>query len=359
MAVSVGTPPQHFIVIIDTGSDLVWVNCKPCNECIVNATHKPFDPTQSTSYHKASCTDAACREFPTPTTCDLGTGSCDYFYGYADLTYTSGIVAYETFTFTALNGSSFPIEHITFGCGEKESENGFPGTDGLVGLDLGSFSLPSQLSLVSGFTDIFSYCLIPFGGTAANHSTFYFGVPETNISTYTPIYPNTVIPFVTFYYVNVTGISVGDVSLDIAEVLLYISPTDGSGGIIFDSGTTFTLLTVVVYELVLQEFVRQYNFPIVSNYPYECFDVSNATASTRPPKIVFHLQSVSGAELVEFVLHGENVLIPSTDTAVLCLSILPVPPGSPMVIGNIAQANHAMVFDRANRQIGWASTRCT
>ncbi len=61
MAVSVGTPPQHFIVIIDTGSDLVWLNCKPCNQCIVNAPHKPFDPTQSTSYHKASCTDAACR----------------------------------------------------------------------------------------------------------------------------------------------------------------------------------------------------------------------------------------------------------------------------------------------------------
>ncbi len=105
--------------------------------------------------------------------------------------------------------------------------------------------------------------------------------------------------------------------------------------------------------------MRQYNFPIVSNYPYECFDVSNATASTRPPKIVFHLQSVSGAELVEFVLYGENVLMPSTDTGVLCLSIVPISPGSPMVIGNIAQANHEMVFDRANRQIGWASTRCT
>jgi hypothetical protein len=61
MAVSVGTPPQHFIVIIDTGSDLVWLNCKPCIQCIGNATHNPFDPTQSTSYHKASCTDAACK----------------------------------------------------------------------------------------------------------------------------------------------------------------------------------------------------------------------------------------------------------------------------------------------------------
>jgi hypothetical protein len=192
-----------------------------------------------------------CQRFPTRPTCDVGTGSCDYTYEYADYSYTSGIVANEKFTFTALNGSSFAIEHITFGCGQNESADGFPGTDGLVGLGLGTFSLPSQLSLVSGFTDIFSYCLIPFGSTAANHSTFYFGVPETNISTYTPMYRNTVFPAATFYYVNVTGISVGDVWLDIPPDFFKISPTDGSGGVIFDSGTTFTLLTVGTYELVL------------------------------------------------------------------------------------------------------------
>ncbi len=185
------------------------------------------------------------------TPCDVGTGSCDYTYEYADYSYTSGIVANETFTFTALNGSSFAIEHITFGCGQNESDYEFPGTDGLVGLGLGTFSLPSQLSLVSGFTDIFSYCLIPFGSTAANHSTFYFGVPETNIWTYTPMYRNTVFPAATFYYVNVTGISVGDVWLDIPADIFTISPTDGSGGVIFDSGTTLTLLTVGTYELVL------------------------------------------------------------------------------------------------------------
>jgi hypothetical protein len=60
MALSVGTPPQHFIVYIDTGSDLVWLNCKPCIHCIVEAADNPFDPAQSTSYQEASCTDAAC-----------------------------------------------------------------------------------------------------------------------------------------------------------------------------------------------------------------------------------------------------------------------------------------------------------
>ncbi len=121
-----------------------------------------------------------------------------------------------------------------------------------MGLAQGSFSLPSQLSTVPGFTDIFSYCLIPFGGNAANYSTFYFGVPEANISTYTPIYSNPVAPSLPFYYVHVTGISVGDVSLDIPADFFYTSPTDGSGGIIFDSGTTFSMLTGVAYDLVVQ-----------------------------------------------------------------------------------------------------------
>ncbi|KAH8965108.1 hypothetical protein BDL97_04G101700 [Sphagnum fallax] len=357
--VSVGTPPQQFIVNIDTGSDLVWVNCQPCIQCIVNASHNPFDPSKSNSYREASCTDAACTGFPNqPTSCS-DTGACGYTYGYGEGTTTSGILASETFTFTALDGSSFAIGDVTFGCGQDETLNGFPGIDGLVGLGQGSFSLPSQLSTVPGFSDIFSYCLIPFGGNAANYSTFYFGVPETNISTYTPIYSNAVAPSLTFYYVNVTGISVGDVLLDIPADFFSISATDGSGGIIFDSGTTLNLLIGDAYDAVLQEFENQFTFPIVSNSPTVCFDVSSATASTIYPNIVFHLQSVSGAEPVDFVLYPENVFRQPPETGVLCLTIMSINSTGPMIIGNTAQADHEMVFDRVNNQIGWASTKCT
>jgi hypothetical protein len=109
----------------------------------------------------------------------------------------------------------------------------------------------------------------------------------------------------------------------------------------------------------LQEFAKQFNFPIVSNSPTICFDVSSATASTIPPNIIFHLQSVSGAELVDFVLYPENVLLLSTENGVLCLSIMSLNPPGVMIIGNTAQANHEMVFDRANGEIGWAYTTCT
>ncbi|CAM6072825.1 unnamed protein product [Sphagnum tenellum] len=267
MAVSVGTPPRQFIVNIDTGIDLVWLNCKPCIQCIVNATDKPFDPTQSTSYREASCTDAACTGFPHRQSSCGSTGACGYTYRYGDggdSTYTSGIIAYETFTFTALNGSSFAIEHIT----------------------------------------------------------------------------------------------VGDVSLNIPADFFNINCTDGSGGIIFDSRTTLNLLIDVAYDAVVQEFASQYDLPVVSIPPYVCFNVSNTTASTIVPNIVFYLQSVSDVERVDFVLSLENVFLRYSET-VECLTILSHNPPSAMIIGNTAQANHEMVFDRANGQIGWASTTCT
>ncbi|CAK9224450.1 unnamed protein product [Sphagnum troendelagicum] len=353
MAVSVGTPPQQFIATIDTGSDLVWLNCKPCIQCISPAPDSPFDPTLSSSYQEASCTDAACTDFPS--TC-VDTGACDYTYGYGDGSSTSGVVAYETFTFTALDGSQIPVQQIAFGCGQNESLNGFSGNDGLVGLGLGNFSLPSQLS--TDFSDIFSYCLVPFVDTTTKYSTFYFGVPETNISIYTPIVSNTVNPSATYYYVNVTGISVGGVSLDIPADTFDISPTDGSGGIIFDSGTTLNLLTSVPYEAVVGAFESQFNFPTVSNNASTvCFDTSSTTASTIVPSIVFHLQSVSGAAPVDFELAPENILSPYSET-VSCLTIMLID-SSPSIIGNMAQANHEIVYDRVNGQIGWASTTCT
>ncbi|CAN5974038.1 unnamed protein product [Sphagnum jensenii] len=357
MAVSVGTPPQKFIAWIDTGSDLVWLNCTPCIQCIVPAADNPFDPALSSSYQEVSCTDAACTDFPDLLSTCFGKGPCDYFYGYADGATTSGVLAYETFTFTALDGSSIPVKHITFGCGQNETLYGFPGVDGIVGLAQSRFSLSSQLSSGPGFADIFSYCLIPLFDTIANHSTFYFGVPETNISIYTPIVSNTIIPAATFYYVNVTGISVGGVLLDIPADTFYINPVDGTGGIIFDDGTTFTYLTAVAYDALLKTFQSQYKFPVVSFPPFQCFDTSSATATIIVPSIVFHLQSVSGAAPVDFKLAEDNILLQLLEF-LYCLTIVP-DDLSIMIIGNTAQANHQMVFDRVKHQIGWASTTCT
>ena len=54
MTIYLGTPVQKFVLIVDTGSDLLWVQCKPCIQCY-NQTNPVFDPAASASYSTADC----------------------------------------------------------------------------------------------------------------------------------------------------------------------------------------------------------------------------------------------------------------------------------------------------------------
>ena len=59
MKISLGTPPQTFIAIVDTGSDLVWVQCSPCRPCY-RQDGPMFIPRNSSSYTPMSCQDELC-----------------------------------------------------------------------------------------------------------------------------------------------------------------------------------------------------------------------------------------------------------------------------------------------------------
>ena len=59
MKITLGTPGQTFTNLMDTGSGLVWVQCKPCVQCYTQ-NDALFDPTASTSYSVSSCDDALC-----------------------------------------------------------------------------------------------------------------------------------------------------------------------------------------------------------------------------------------------------------------------------------------------------------
>lgn len=89
------------------------------------------------------------------------------------------------------------------------------------------------------------------GAATSSASTFLFGSPEGVIQglVYTPILTNSLIP--TFYYVGMTGITVGGTQLDlpIGTFDIYL---DGSGGVIMDSGTTLTYLNNDAYNAVVQ-----------------------------------------------------------------------------------------------------------
>lgn len=95
MKLAIGSPPKSFSAIMDTGSDLIWTQCKPCQQCFDQST-PIFDPKESSSFSKLSCSSELCGALPTSACSNDG---CEYLYTYGDYSSTHGLLGAETFTF--------------------------------------------------------------------------------------------------------------------------------------------------------------------------------------------------------------------------------------------------------------------
>jgi hypothetical protein len=84
--VSVGSPPTEQYLVVDSGSDVMWVQCKPCLECYVQADPL-FDPATSATFSSVSCGSAICRILRTSACGDGDSGGCEYKVSYADGSY--------------------------------------------------------------------------------------------------------------------------------------------------------------------------------------------------------------------------------------------------------------------------------
>ena len=85
MNYSVGTPPVPKLAIVDTGSDLIWLQCKPCIECY-NQTTPLFDPEMSTTYKTVSYTSSLCKSLYN--SCSIDGTSCQYLVEYGDKSFS-------------------------------------------------------------------------------------------------------------------------------------------------------------------------------------------------------------------------------------------------------------------------------
>jgi len=59
----VGTPPFKTYGFMDTGSNLLWLQCQPSHNCF-NQTSPIFIPSKSSSYKNISCSSSACKDTP-------------------------------------------------------------------------------------------------------------------------------------------------------------------------------------------------------------------------------------------------------------------------------------------------------
>nr|AFK37220.1 unknown [Lotus japonicus] len=196
---------QDMTVIIDTGSDLTWVQCEPCMSCY-NQQGPVFKPSTSSSYQSIPCNSSTCQSLQLTTgnagACESNPSNCSYAVNYGDGSYTNGELGAEHLSFGGISVSNF-----VFGCG-KNNKGLFGGVSGLMGLGRSNLSLISQTN--STFGGVFSYCLPPTDAGASG--SLAMGNESSVFKNLTPIAYTRMVPnpqLSNFYMLNLTGIDVG------------------------------------------------------------------------------------------------------------------------------------------------------
>nr|CAB3458167.1 unnamed protein product [Digitaria exilis] len=266
--------------------------------------------------------------------------------------WTAGIMVFETFTF----GSSSPanqarVPGIAFGCSNASSDD-WNGSAGLVGLGRGRLSLVSQLG-----AGRFSYCLTPFQDTNRT-STLLLGssamLSDAGVGS-TPFVANpTMAPMSTYYYLNLTGISLGTKALSISSDAFTLT-ANGTGGLIIDSGTTITYLVDAAYQQVRAAVLSLVTLPTTDGSDATGLDLcfalpSPASAPPAMPSMTFHF---NGADMV---LPADSYMI--LESGLWCLAMQNNTDGEPSILGNYQQQNMHILYDLGQEMLSFAPANC-
>ncbi|CAN1245119.1 Aspartic proteinase CDR1 [Linum grandiflorum] len=344
MNISLGTPPFSIVAIADTGSDIIWTQCKPCVGCYKQDAPL-FDPKSSSTYKTVSCSSNACNSLQSEGSyCSSNGNVCQYQVSYGDQSHTKGDVAAETLTMGSTNGRAVALPKTVIGCGHDNAGTFSPKGSGIVGLGGGPASLVTQLG--SSIGGKFSYCLVPY--TAAKlTSTMHFGknaVVSGNNVVSTPLISSPLMS--TFYFLQLEAVSVGSTKIPFQG-----SSIGSSGNIIIDSGTTLTLVPTDFLSQLSGAVESQVTGGTKTSDPQGLLSLCYVVNSgLKVPPITAHFQ---GADVV---LESYNTFIDMSDT-VTCLAFYGNDELS--IYGNIAQQNFLIGYDLQKQSLSFKPTDCT
>ncbi|CAK9176228.1 unnamed protein product [Ilex paraguariensis] len=333
--IGIGRPPSQVYMVLDTGSDVNWVQCAPCADCYQQAD-PIFEPASSSSYSLLTCDTHQCKSLDVS---ECRNDTCLYEVSYGDGSYTVGDFATETITFSG----SASVNNVAIGCGHN-NEGLFVGAAGLIGLGGGPLSFPSQINATS-----FSYCLVDRDSDSASTLDFDSETPRNAVTA--PLLRNQKLD--TFYYLDLTGLSVGGESLSLPPSSFQLND-NGDGGVIIDSGTAVTRLQTNVYNSLRDAFVKgTKGLPSTNGMALfdTCYNLSSRK-SVEVPTVSFHFSD--GKELS---LPAKNYLIPVDSVGTFCFGFAPTS-SSLSIIGNVQQQGTRVSFDLASSLIGFSPNKC-
>lgn len=333
--VGIGHPPSQVYMVLDTGSDVNWVQCAPCADCY-QQTDPIFEPASSSSYSPLTCDANQCQYLDIS---ECSNNTCMYEVSYGDGSYTVGDFVTETVTLA----DSVEVKDIAIGCGHN-NEGLFVGAAGLIGLGGGRLSFPSQINATS-----YSYFLVDRDSDST--STLEFNSPMPSDAITAPLLRNDKVD--TFYYVELTGLSVAGNLLHIPATTFKLT-SDGGGGVIVDSGTAVTRLRTAAYNVLRDSFVNATKgLPSATSVALfdTCYDFSKKK-SVQVPTVSFHFSN--GQKLA---LPAKNYLIPVDSSGTFCFAFAPTS-SSLSIIGNVQQQGTRVNYDVKRSIIGFSPNKC-
>ncbi|XP_010537860.1 PREDICTED: aspartyl protease family protein At5g10770 [Tarenaya hassleriana] len=339
---------KNMTLIVDTGSDLTWVQCQPCKSCY-NQQGPMYDPSVSHSYQTVFCNSSTCQSLLEATGYSGVCGSnsvseptCNYIVSYGDGSYTRGDLGSES-----IQLGDTKVQNFVFGCG-RNNKGLFGGASGLMGLGKSSVSLVSQMS--EAFNGAFSYCLPTLENGASGALSFgddYSVYKNSTPFSYTPLVQNPQLH--SFYVLNLTGASIGGVPLEASSF---------GREILIDSGTVITRLPPSIYKALKAEFLKQFSgFPSAAGYSIldTCFDLSSYQEVSIPTVKMFF----QGNAELEVDVTGVFYFV-KPDATLVCLAFASLSYEDEIgIIANYQQKNQRVIYDTKQERLGIARETCS
>ncbi|XP_015881464.3 aspartic proteinase PCS1 [Ziziphus jujuba] len=352
----IGTPPQTQQMVLDTGSQLSWIQCHKKAPRVPPPTAS-FDPSLSSTFSVLPCTHPICKprvpDFTLPTDCDPNR-LCHYSYFYADGTLAEGNLVREKFAFS----TSVSTPPLALGCAKDPSDS-----KGILGMNLGRLSFSSQARITK-----FSYCIptrrnlpgsLPTGSFYLGNNPNSGGFKYIDLLTFpqSQRMPN-LDPLA--YTVAMQGIRIGTKKLNIPPTV-FRPDASGSGQTMIDSGSEFTFLVDEAYNKVREEIVRLVGPRIKKGYVYSggvadmCFDGNVMEIGRLVGDMAFEFDK--GVEIVV----PRDQMLADVGGGVRCLAIgrSSMLGAASNIIGNFHQQNLWVEFDLANRRVGFGKADCS
>ncbi|KAJ6850135.1 aspartic proteinase-like protein 2 [Iris pallida] len=353
--IGIGTPGQDYYVQVDTGSDLLWINCIECKNCPkdsgIGIKLKLYDLKGSESGNVVSCDDSFCSVMyqSEPKGCVHGV-PCQYSVMYGDGSSSGGYLVRDVVQYNQVSGDHQTIAanaSIAFGCGALQTgEETDDAVDGLLGFGQANYSMISQMASSGKVRKIFAHCLDTINGGGI----FAIGnVVEPKVKT-TPL-----VPDMPHYNVILKSIDVGGTFLQLPTDLF--ESGDGKGTII-DSGTTLAYIPDEAYSPMMDAiFGNRKDLGFRNEGDFTCF-IYSGSVDDAFPIVTLHFEkslTLSVKPSDYFFQYKDN------NWCIGWQRRGPQPKDQKdlFLLGDFLLSNKLVVYDLEKQVIGWTDYNCS